>query len=253
MALTSCHHRSKALRIICGRKTVLVVTIMVSPVSFGILSINCKFHFHKDLQNSGAVIENSLYVSLPGGEYEMIVEDSLITVRSQTVTSWFIEVKNHLLIWRDYHWYPLGYNLRLTVVIGLAEMNGSIPLHWYTWVEIADQTPGHVLEVIVWKKKKKLIKKFLSWCLHLEKQQWWKIERSGMQPWFIALDNAVSLLMQKSCRKNGLFKTSVRYIGRKLQSVTAKFCMCANKGKKYSHYVLQFSTCETVVIIPSFA
>lgn len=75
------------MRIIRGRKTVLVVTIMVSPVSFGILSINCKFHFHKVLQNSGAVIENSLYVSLPGGEYEMIVEDSLITVRSQTVTS----------------------------------------------------------------------------------------------------------------------------------------------------------------------
>lgn len=77
--------------------------------------------------------------------------------------------------------------------------------------------------------------------------------RSGKQPWLIALDNAVSLLMQKSCRKSGLFKTFVRYIGRKVQSLTAKFCMCANKGKKYSHYVLEFSTCEIVVIILSFA
>lgn len=71
MALTSCHHKDEALRLIYGRKTVLVVTIMLHLVFF---PLSCKFPFHKNLQNSGAMIENSLYASLRGREYEMIVE-----------------------------------------------------------------------------------------------------------------------------------------------------------------------------------
>lgn len=43
-----------------------------------VLPRNCKFHFLKSLQNSRAVVENSLYASLPDRKYEMIVEDILI-------------------------------------------------------------------------------------------------------------------------------------------------------------------------------